>query len=61
MSSPESPHKDIFYASSQCMAYTGALVWDIERFLLFNTPGKSYSSPEFKAGETKWYDYTIYF
>jgi len=44
----------IYYASSQCQVQNGGLVWDIEKFLLFNTPGKSYSSPEFKAGGTKW-------
>ena len=44
-----------FYASSQCVVHSGSLVWDIEKFLVFNTPGKSYSSPEFRAGDTKWY------
>lgn len=42
------------FVSSQCLVYTGGLVWDIERFLLFNTPGKSYSSLEFRAGDTRW-------
>ena len=48
-------HTSTFYASSQCVVHSGSLVWDIEKFLLFNTPGKSYSSPEFRAGDTKWY------
>lgn len=51
---PVPPNTGTVYVSSQCVVYTGTLVWDIERFLLFNTPGKSYSSPEFKAGDTKW-------
>ena len=48
------PNAGTVYVASQCVVYRGSLVWDIESFLLFNTPGKSYSSPIFTAGDTKW-------